>query len=266
MPILHAIVLGLVQGLTEFLPVSSSGHLILVPWLFDWQELTRDPQLNQTFDVALHMGTFVGALAYFWRDIWDIITTRARHRFGVLLLLSTVPAGLVGLVLEESLAEANELLIGVMLIVFGIVLAVVDRRVSTRTAEMGERPFEIRDAAVMGIAQAMALQPGVSRSGVTITAGRLLGFDRESAARLSFLMSMPVIAGAGAFKGLKVLADGGLGPGLAAPFMWGMVASGVSGAMAVWGLLRIVKTRSFAPFVVYRVVAGLAVIGIAIAR
>ncbi len=118
-----------------------------------------------------------------------------------------------------------------MLIVFALVLAWADKRVSTRTAEMGEHPFGPRDAAIMGLAQAVALQPGVSRSGVTITAGRMLGFDRESAARLSFLMAMPVIAGAGAVKGLKVVADGGLGPGLAAPFFWGMVASALTGAI-----------------------------------
>ncbi|MDP1794817.1 MAG: undecaprenyl-diphosphate phosphatase [Acidimicrobiales bacterium] len=266
MPILHAIVLGIVQGLTEFLPISSSGHLAVVPWLFGWNELTDNPELSQTFDVALHIGTFVGALGYFWRDIWSIITTRARHRLGLLLVLSTIPAGIVGLVLEESLAEIDEALIGAMLIVFGLVLAWADRRVATRAAEMGDNPFGVRDAALMGLAQASALMPGVSRSGVTMSAGRLLGFDRESAARLSFLMAMPVIAGAGALKGAKVLADGGLGPGLAAPFLWGMLASALTGAAAVWFLLRLVKTRTFTPFVVYRVVAGLAIIAIALAR
>ncbi|MBA2608400.1 MAG: undecaprenyl-diphosphate phosphatase [Actinobacteria bacterium] len=266
MPILHAIVLGIVQGLTEFLPISSSGHLAIVPWLFKWKELTNNPDLNQTFDVALHIGTFVGALAYFWRDIWSIVVTPARHRLGLLLVLSTIPAGLVGIAFESSLANANELLIGVMLIVFGLVLYAADKQVATRTAEMGDRPFGVRDAAIMGLAQAAALQPGVSRSGVTISAGRFLGFDRESAARLSFLMAMPVIAGAGFVKGLKIVADGGLGPGLAAPFFWGMLASAVTGAFAVWFLLRLVKTQSFTPFVIYRVIAGLAIIAIYLAR
>lgn len=266
MPILHAIVLGIVQGLTEFLPISSSGHLAVVPWLFGWKELTNNPDLNQTFDVALHLGTFLGALAYFWRDIWNIVVTPARHRLGVLLLLATIPAGLVGVAFESALADANIWLIGVMLIVFAVVLAVADKRLATRTAEMGDRPFGIRDAAIMGLAQAAALQPGVSRSGVTISAGRFLGFDRESAARLSFLMAMPVIAGAGGVKGLKILVNGGLAPGLTAPFFAGMLASAVTGAIAVWFLLRLVKTRSFTPFVIYRVVAGLAIIGIYIAR
>lgn len=266
MPILHAIVLGIVQGLTEFLPISSSGHLAIVPWLFGWNELTNNPELNQTFDVALHIGTFFGALAYFSRDIWDLITNRARHRLAMLLVLSTIPAALVGLVFEDVLADTGEILTGSLLIAFGLLLAAADRKTSTRAAEMGDRPFGPRDAALMGVAQASALLPGVSRSGVTITAARFLGFDRNSAARLSFLMAMPVIAGAGALKGLKVLADGGLPPGLAAPFFWGMVASALTGALAVWGLLKLVQTRDFMPFVVYRVLAGVAVIAIAIAR
>jgi undecaprenyl-diphosphatase len=266
LPILHAIVLGIVQGLTEFLPVSSSGHLAIVPWLFNWEELTTDPNLNQTFDVALHIGTFIGALAYFWRDIWDIVTNRTRHRLGVLLLLSTIPAGLVGVIVEESVAEPNAPLIAAMLVIFGFVLLWADRLQSTRSAEMGERPFGARDAAVMGIAQAVALQPGVSRSGVTITAGRFLGFDRESAARLSFLMSLPVIGGAAAYKGLQVVGDGGLAPGLAAPFFWGIVASGVTGAFAVWGLLKLLRTRTFMPFVIYRMFAAGVILAVWAAR
>lgn len=263
---MHAIVLGIVQGLTEFLPISSSGHLALVPWLFNWKELTNNPDLNQTFDVALHIGTFVGALTYFWRDIWEFVVNTARRKLGVLLLLSTIPAGLVGVVLEDKLADANELMIGVMLIGFGLLLGYADKRISTRAAEMGDNQFGPRDAVIMGLAQAAALQPGVSRSGVTITAGRFLGFDRESAARLSFLMAMPVIGGAGFVKGVDVLGNGGLPDGLAAPFLWGMLASAVTGAFAVWGLLKLVKTKSFTPFVVYRVLAGVAVIGIYLAR
>ena len=266
MPILHAIVLGIVQGLTEFLPISSSGHLAVVPWLFHWKELTQDDKLNQTFDVALHIGTFVGALAYFWRDIWDIVFNKARRRLGWLLIVATIPAGLAGVLFEDALADAKPALIGVMLIVFALVLAYADRRVSTRAAEMGDEPFGLRDALVLGFAQMLSLQPGVSRSGITITAGRLLGFDRESAARLSFLMALLVVGGAGAFKTLDVFSNGGLAPGLAAPFFWGMLASGLTGAFAVWFLLRLIKTQSFMPFVVYRVIAGLAIIGIAIAR
>jgi undecaprenyl-diphosphatase len=266
MPILHAIVLGLVQGLTEFLPISSSGHLAIVPWLFDWKELTHNDSLNQTFDVALHIGTFVGALAYFWRDIWGIVSNRARHRLGLLLIVATIPAGVAGVLFEDALAHPSEWVIGLMLIVFGLVLAYADRLPATRAAEMGEDQFNLRDALVLGFAQAVALQPGVSRSGVTITAGRFLGFDRESAARLSFLMALLVVGGAGAFKALDVFTGDGLAPGLAAPFAWGMLASAVSGALAVWALLKLVRTRSFTPFVIYRVLAGVAIIAVAAAR
>lgn len=266
MSILHAIVLGIVQGLTEFLPISSSGHLQVVPWLFKWDDFANNPDLNQTFDVALHIGTFFGALTYFWKDIWEFVVNKSRRRLGVLLLLSTIPAGLVGVTLEESLADVNEAVIGVMLIAFGVLLGFADRRISTRAAEMGDHQFGPRDALIMGLAQASALQPGVSRSGVTITAARFLGFDRESAARLSFLMAMPVIAGAGLFKGLDVIGNGGVPDGFVAPFLWGMVASAATGAAAVWGLLKLVKTKSFMPFVAYRVVAGVAIIGIYVAR
>jgi undecaprenyl-diphosphatase len=222
--------------------------------------------LNQTFDVALHIGTFIGAVAYFWRDIWDIVRNRARHRLGLLLLLSTIPAGLVGVVVEDTVADPIVPLIAGMLVAFGLVLLWADRLQASRTAEMGERPFGPRDAAIMGIAQAVALQPGVSRSGVTITAGRWLGFDRESAARLSFLMSLPVIGGAAAYKGLQVVGDGGLAPGLAAPFFWGIVASGVTGAFAVWGLLKLVRTRTFVPFVIYRFLAAGVILAVWAAR
>jgi undecaprenyl-diphosphatase len=266
MPIIHAIVLGIVQGLTEFLPISSSGHLAVVPWLFHWKELTNNHDLNQTFDVALHIGTFLGALAYFWRDIWKLVTRRERHRFGLLLLLSTIPAALVGVAFESTLADAKIWLVGVMLIVFGLLLAWADRRPASRADEGGPTPFGARDAIIMGVAQAVALQPGVSRAGVTITAGRFLSFDRESATRVSFLMAMPVIAGAGLYKGAKILADGGLAPGLAAPFFWGMAASAVTGAIAVWALLKLLQTHTFTPFVGYRIVAGIVIIAIAIAR
>ena len=266
MPILHAIVLGIVQGLTEFLPISSSGHLAVVPWLFHWKELTRNHDLNQTFDVALHIGTFIGALAYFWRDIWKLVTQRERHRFAVLLVLSAIPAGIVGVLFEEKLANPPIWLIGVALIAFALVLYHADQRPATRADEGGPKPFGARDAAIIGLAQTLALQPGVSRAGVTISAGRYLDFDRESAARVSFLMAMVVIGGAGLEKGFKIFHNGGLAPGLAAPFFWGMAASAITGLLAVWGMLKLLQTRDFKPFVVYRVLAGLSIIAIAIAR
>jgi undecaprenyl-diphosphatase len=142
-----------------------------------------------------------------------------------------------------------------MLVLFGLLLGWSDRRAGGRSLE----DVGLRDAVLMGVGQAVALQPGVSRSGVTMTAGRFGGLDRDTAARFAFLMSVPITAGALAFKGLDVVADG-LPEGFAAPFAWGIVTSGIVGWIAVWGTLRLVRTRSFRPFVVYRAVAGVAVL------
>ncbi len=272
-PVLHAIVLGIVQGLSEFLPISSSGHLILVPWLFGWEELTgaANADLNRTFDVALHLGTFVGAAAYFRADLVRLATAawtslRARRvetpdqRLAWLLALSAVPGATVGAVLESTVGDnlGQIWLIAVLLIVFGLVLLVADRRPGDR----GPEDFRLRDAAVMGFCQAGALAPGVSRSGITISAGRFLGFERDAAARISFLMSLPIIAGAGIYQAAQVVAEGGLPSGVLPAFAWGMAASAVTGAGAVWLVLKVVRTQSFLPFVAYRVVAGVAVLGL----
>ncbi|HEX4906944.1 MAG TPA: undecaprenyl-diphosphate phosphatase [Acidimicrobiales bacterium] len=262
MPIVHAIVLGIVQGLTEFLPVSSSGHLRLVPWLFGWNDFADAPHLEQTFDVALHIGTLVGAVAYFRRDLVRYavagFTDRSSPdgRLAWLLLASSIPAAITGALLEETFADLGERewVIGVLLVVFGLVLLVADRLGGTRV----RTDYGPRDALLTGVAQALALTPGVSRSGVTITTARWLGFDRDAAARLSFLMSLPIIAGAIAYKSLDVVGD--FPPGFTAPFVWGIVASGVTGWVAVWATLRVVRTRTFSPFVAYRVAVGLGVI------
>ena len=270
-PVLQAIVLGVVQGLTEFIPVSSSGHLILVAWLFGWEELNANPDLKKTFDVALHIGTFVGAAAYFAPDLKrfaqaGLATIRHRRvetsdeRLAWLLLLSSLPGAAAGALLEGFIEEelGREWLIAVMLIAFGLVLAVADRAKGKRASE----EFGIRDATLMGLAQALALSPGVSRSGATITAGRWLGFERDAAARLSFLMSLPIIGGAAAFRGAKVLFGDGLPAGTEAAFLAGIIASAVTGAAAVWGTLWFVRRRSFNPFVVYRLAAGATVLGL----
>jgi undecaprenyl-diphosphatase len=276
LPILHAIILGIVQGLAEFLPISSSGHLLIVPWLFGWNEFAANPELKETFDVALHMGTFVAVLAYFRKDLialaaaaWRSARRRSvegeEERLAWLLVVASLPAATVGLVLDTLLADRTGgfVVIGVMLIVFGIVLLVADRLIGRRTTDS----FSVRDALLMGTAQAVALQPGVSRSGATISMGRFLGFEREAAARISFLMSVPITGGLGLYKAVKLFAlDGGLPDGFAAPFLWGIVASAITGFIAVAGLIRLIKTRSFFPFVVYRVIAGVFVIGLALAR
>ncbi|CAN5219085.1 undecaprenyl-diphosphate phosphatase [soil metagenome] len=266
MSILHSIVLGVVQGMSEFLPISSSGHLILVPWLAGWDDFAGNEGLQKTFDVALHIGTLAGAVAYFRHDLVryaraGVVDRRSPDgRIAWLLALSALPAAVTGALLSDVIEEKTGQiwLIAVMLIAFGLVLAWADRLVGTRKVE----GFRIRDALVMGVGQALALQPGVSRSGATITVGRRLGFERDAAARLSFLMSLPIIAGAIAFKGVDVLAEGGIPKDFVAPFAWGIVASGVTGWGAVWATLRLVRTRSFAPFVAYRVAAGSGVLGL----
>jgi undecaprenyl-diphosphatase len=273
MSIFHAIVLGITQGLSEFLPISSSGHLILVPWLFRWEEFTGDADFNKTFDVALHIGTFIGALTYFRADIakyaraaWTSLRSRSvettDQRVGWLLLASAIPAAIIGATLEDPIQEhtGRPWLIGLMLIVFGVVLLAADRLLGKRDAD----EFQLRDALFMGMAQAVALQPGVSRSGATISMGRRMGFSREAAARLSFLMAMPITGGAGLYKGFKELVLGdGIPAGTGAAFLWGMLAAAITGWVAVYLVLRIVRTKSFLPFVLYRVAAGAAVIVIA---
>ena len=269
MSVLHAIILGIVQGLSEFLPISSSGHLILVPELFGWNELTSNPSLNKTFDVALHLGTLVAAVWYFRRDVWRYLlaalqtvkvrkVTTTDERLAWLLLLSAVPGAIVGALFGSTIEEelGDPILVGVMLIVFGFVLLFVDRLGGDRPSD----DFRRRDAVIMGLAQAVALQPGVSRAGVTMTAGRWLKFDRAAAARLSFLMSIPIIAGAGLYKGAEVIGGRGIPSGFIAPFIWGTIAAAVSGFLAIAWLLRYLQTNSFMPFVIYRWVVGGAVI------
>lgn len=266
MPIIHAIILGITQGLSEFLPISSSGHLILVPWLFGWDDFAGQPSLEKTFDVALHLGTLIGAVAYFRTDIARYVKAGLSpsqkgtrdHRLAWLLMASAVPAGLTGALFSDVIERrtGDVRLIALMLIVFGLVLGWADRRPGTRTLD----ELTTRDVVFMGIGQAVALQPGVSRSGVTMSAGRLAGLDREGAARFAFLMSLPITTGALLFKAKDAFGEGGISDGLAAPFFWGIVASGITGWFAVWGMLRLIKTRSFTPFVIYRVGVGVGVL------
>ncbi len=271
MPILHAIVLGLVQGLSEFLPISSSGHLLLVPWLFGWNDFDGDPGVEKAFDVSLHIGTLVAAIVYFRADIVRYVGAGVRTlvrrerpidtdgRVAWLLVLSSLPAAAVGAVFEDTIDEklGTPTIIAISLIVFGVLLGVADKAVGRRNVD----GYRVRDAVIVGAAQALALNPGTSRSGITMTAARQIGFDRDSAARLSFLMMIPVTAGAVGLKMVKLIADD-IPDGLAVPMMVGIVTSGISGWLAVWGLLRLVRTRTFTPFVIYRVLLGVVVLGI----
>jgi undecaprenyl-diphosphatase len=267
-PILHAIVLGITQGLSEFLPISSSGHLRLVPWLFGWEDFVGHESLEKTFDVALHLGTLIGAVAYFRSDIVRLVRAGFRRdartttdgRTAWLLVASAVPAGITGALFADVIEEKTGYiwLIATMLIIFGLVLGWADRRSGSRTVE----DVRLRDALFMGAGQAVALQPGVSRSGVTMTTGLLLGLNRDGAARFAFLMSLPITAGALVFKAADVFSEGGVPDGFVAPFTWGIIASGVTGWLAVWGTLRLIRSRTFAPFVAYRLVVGCGVLAL----
>ena len=270
MPILHAIVLGVVQGLSEFLPISSSGHLLVVPWLFEWDDFGGDESLEKTFDVALHIGTLLALLVYFRSDLWGLVRDGVRDpksrdgRLAWMLAASAVPAAVTGAVLSDWIDEnlGQIPLIATMLIVFGGVLLWADRAGGDRDVD----DVRLRDVLLMGLGQAIALQPGVSRSGVTMTAGRFAGLSRDAAVRVAFLMSVPITAGAVLFKGVDVAGEGGIPDGFAAAFFWGIVASAVTGFLAVWGILKLVRTSTFTPFVIYRVLAGLALFGVYAAR
>jgi len=255
---------------TEFAPVSSSGHLILVPWLFDWPILS-DPELNKTFDVALHIGTLAGALVYFRRDVaryisaWvgSLSTRRIEtrdQRLAWALVVGTIPAVIVGATLEGFITDelGQPWLIAVMLVVFGIVLYVVDR-VSSTGRHLDD--ITVRRGLLLGVAQALALQPGVSRSGVTMTAARAMGFDRETAARFSFLLSLPVIAGATIYAGADLVGEG-MPPGMTVPFLAGIAASAVSGFLVIAFLLSYLRRHDFAIFLWFRVAVAAVVFGV----
>lgn len=270
MSIFRAVILGIVQGLTEFLPISSSGHLQLVPWLFDWKDFEGNQDLANAFDIALHIGTLVGAVAYFWSDILRYLRAGVGSlspanrtnglstdaRVGWLLIVATIPAGITGVFLEEVLKSDDKIwLTATVLAVFGVVLALADRLRGERKVDS----FQLKDALAIGIGQALALQPGVSRSGITITVARILKFDRVNAARLSFLMSLPIIAGAGLFKYVDIGGLNGIPSDMKAAFAAGMVASAITGFLAVWGLLKILAKATFNGFALYRVMAAIGI-------
>ncbi len=271
MSILQAIVLGIVQGLTEFLPISSSGHLIIVPWLFDWHYLLEHPEFNKTFDVALHLGTFVAVVVYFWGDIlrllaaWGSSISRRRidspeGKVAWLIIVSTIPAGIIGVAFEDLITTTlgKPWMIAALLFVFALVMYAVDK-LARLDRQMDQLTW--LDALLMGVAQAAALAPGVSRSGVTMVTGLLLRLDRESAARYSFLMSIPAIGGAALYKGIDVVRDG-LPAGTETAFVAGIVSAAVSGFAAIWFLLAYLRRHDFTVFVVYRLAVAAAMMGL----
>jgi undecaprenyl-diphosphatase len=265
----QALVLGMTQGFTELLPISSSGHLILVPWLGEWRFLEENDAFNQTFDVALHVGTVVAVMGYFWRDVVDLTSGLGRslaqrrvstpqERIAWLIVIATIPAAIAGALGEDAIVAhlGEPWQIAILLAVFALLLYIADRQPQRRDME-GLGP---RDAVAIGLAQALALMPGVSRSGVTITAGRFLGLNRDAAARFSFLLLVPTTLGAIVWKGLGDVLLGDLPPGWEGPFIVGMLASFSTGLLAIEGLLGYVRRHSYSIFVVYRLVVALLIL------
>jgi undecaprenyl-diphosphatase len=267
---LEALLLGIVQGLTEFLPISSSGHLILVPWLQNYDFLKNDEAFNKTFDVALHAGTLLAVLTYFrveiarlLRALWASLRRRtiegADERVAWAIVVGTIPAVIAGGIgesfIEDHLGDPWQ--IAILLAVFGILLLVADQSPQDRRME----DLGMRTAFLVGCAQAIALAPGVSRSGITITAGRFLRLSRDAAARFSFLLLVPVVLGAVVLKGTKdVVLGGGLPSGSAGPFIVGTLAAAVTGLVAIWALLGYVRHGTYLPFVIYRLVAAVLIV------
>jgi undecaprenyl-diphosphatase len=272
--IIQALVMGIVQGLTEFLPISSSGHLIVVPFLME----VDDRFLNSlAFSVMLHVGTGFALLAYFWRDWLRLVpaglaAVRDRsfqgdpdRRLAWLLAASTLPGGIIGFLFEDAIATTfrHVGLVAVTLVIGAAILWLADRW-RGRQRSIGDVTFPI--AIAIGAAQALALIPGISRSGISISAGRIAGLNRESAARFSFLMLAPITAAAGVYEGAK-LVSGGQGVELpVAPLVVGMLAALVSGLLAIHGLLRFLRTRSLDVFVAYRLLLAATVFVVWLAR
>jgi undecaprenyl-diphosphatase len=267
----QAFTLGIVQGFTELLPISSSGHLILVPWLFDWHYLETHDSFNKTFDVALHLGTLVAVVAYFWSDVVKLTVAAFRalakrrietedERIVWYVLAASVPAAIVG-ALGESVFEKHfgaPWQIAIFLAVFGVILWIADRR----PEEHEIRDLTFRQTLLIGASEILALMPGVSRSGITISTSRFLGLTRDAAARFSFLMLIPIVLGAVLYTGMKHVVLNPLPAGSKGPFVVGTIAAAGAGLIAIDALLGYVRRRDYSPFVVYRLAVAVAIFAI----
>lgn len=257
MTLLQAVVYGVVQGIGEFLPISSSAHLLLVPWLFGWE----DPGL--AFGVALHMGTLFAVIIYFWRDWLDLVAAGlglqknkpVQRRLFWMLAFATIPAALAGFFFEDVVEKIfrSPLVVAFALIALGLLLYQIDR---TSSQKVNLKRLRFGTALGIGVAQAFAIIPGVSRSGATMTAARFFGLKREDAARFSFLLSLPIILGAGILQVPKL--DPQLTSSL--PFWVGLITAALSGYASISFLLRYLSTRNFGVFAAYRCVLGLVII------
>jgi undecaprenyl-diphosphatase len=263
MSILQAVLLGIIQGATEFIPVSSSGHLVLVPALLGW----APPGL--AYDAFLHLATLIAVIAYFWRDIvdlvvawchsWGHLTAMApRERMAWLLIVSAIPGAILGYFLNDAVSAKFESprFAGIMLLVTGLLL-VGSEQVGRRVRDLDH--LKLSDALWMGLAQGLAIAPGLSRSGATVSAGLLCGLRRDEAARFSFLMGIPIILGAGGMQVLK-LTQGDLQSLGLGVFVAGFVAAAVAGYLAIRVLLNYVRSHSLRPFAYYCFVIGAAAI------
>ena len=256
----HDVILGTIQGLTEFLPVSSSAHLAITPWLFGWKDQ------GLAFDVALHLGTLLALLIYYWQDWLAMIVSvfkggNEQRRLLLFLIVASIPGAVFGLLFEKQ-AETifrSPLLIACTMTALAIMLWIFDRRPKRLKRTVSE--MTLRDALLIGLSQAFAIIPGVSRSGVTITAALALRVRRDDAANFSFLMATPIIAGAGLVE-THALIRNGLDSALAA----GFIASAVFGLLAISALVTYVRTRSYEPFVWYRIAFAVVVVIVYLAR
>lgn len=269
MPLYQAILLGIIQGFTEFLPVSSTAHLTLIPRLLNW----TDPGLG--FDIALHVGTLAAIFIYFFQDWVQVIANglgftyrgakpdeRSRKLLWF-LIVGTIPAAIAGAKLNKY-AEGpwrNFMVIGIAMVVIGIVMAIADRLYEKKD---GLDQMSWPDALTVGLAQALALVPGVSRSGITISAARFRLLDREASARFSFLLSAPIIAGAASKDALDLHKHGGLPHEMVVPWIVGILVSGVVGILVIAFFLKYLRTNSLAVFVWYRIIFGIIVIALAV--
>jgi undecaprenyl-diphosphatase len=267
----QAFALGVTQGLTELLPVSSSGHLILVPWLADWHYLETHSDFNKTFDVALHLGTLVAVVVYFWADVVRYVgawfaSLRLRQvatedqRIAWWIFAATLPTAIAGALGEDTIEKklGQPWQIAIFLAVFGVLLWLADRLPEEK--RIGELGF--RAAFLVGISQILALMPGVSRSGITITAGRTARLDRDAAARFAFLLLIPIVFGAVVYKGVKHVVLGSLPAGSVGPFVVGTMAAAAVGLVAIDLLLGYVRRHDYSPFVIYRLVVAAAIVAV----
>jgi undecaprenyl-diphosphatase len=265
----QAFALGVTQGLTELLPISSSGHLILVPWIAQWHYLENHADFNKTFDVALHLGTLVAVVVYFWADVTRYLrawftsvarrsVTTTDQRIAWWIFFATIPAAIAGALGEDTIEKnlGQPYQIAIFLAVFGVLLYVADR--SPEQRRIGELGFW--RAFAIGVSQILALMPGVSRSGITITTGRFARLNRDAAARFAFLLLIPVVFGAVVYKGIKHVVLHSLPAGSVGPFVVGTLAAAAVGLIAIDLLLGYLRRHDYTLFVIYRLVLAGAIL------